>query len=190
MKLFRITKLFIYIINLAAFVWSAHSFVHNYIHPLDTKDNLIVLVGFGGLNTSFIVIGSFLHYFISLVHSLSITLLLTISITSYVENTKEFQHNNLDSVWYNFNYNTTINFITLIFYIILGIHSLNRINEKNNYNYVTLDNNEEITDDEVFINSEINITSNQEKTNKNKKCNIVLEDDSENTHHKLKFCNL
>ena len=109
------------------------------INNKNKQDNLIILVAFGGLNTSFIIMGGFLHYLISLAHSLSTTFLLIISITSYIEDSKEFYQDNLISVWYNYNYNTAINFITLIFYMAYGIHSLN-IKYKNDNNYLKLDN--------------------------------------------------
>lgn len=197
MKLLSIIKIFIYIINLTALIWSAHSFIHNYmesrenmdsINNKNEQDNLIILVGFGGLNTSFIIMGGFLHYLISLAHSLSITFLLTISITSYVEHSKDFYKDNLISVWYNYNYNTAINFITLIFYICLGIYSLNVKNNKNNYNYVKLDNGQDTyEDDEVFINSEVNIMKEKDKNKKKRKYNVVLEDDNSSNNIKIKY---
>lgn len=204
----NVVKVLLYLLNLASLFWSAHSFIHNYIHPIDNCGNLVVLIGFGGLNTSFIIIGSFLHWVIQIIHSLAITFLLTITFTTYIQNSRECLESNLTSVWYNFNYNTTTNIIVLLYYIVLGIYSLNNSNK---IKYSSLDNidsklenrvknqkkNDNLyEDDEVFINSEINIAI-QKENNDNitrNQYNLVLGSDEEidenKKKQKLRFCNL
>lgn len=205
----NVVKILLYLLNLGSFFWSAHSFIHNYIHPIDSCGNMIVLIGFGGLNTGFIIIGAFLHWFIQLIHSLGITFLLTISITTYIENSRNCLESNLSSVWYNFNYNTAVNIIVILYYIIFGIYSIGKIS-KSKYN--SLDNfdikvknkmeqNEKkndnlYEDDEVFINSEINIAIQKQNNNnvKGKEYNLVLDSDDEieknKKKHQLRYCNL
>lgn len=200
----NVVKVFLYLLNLVSLFWSAHSFISNYINPSDSCGNMIVLIGFGGLNTSFIIIGAFLHWIIQMIHSLAITFLLTITITTYVQNSRHCLESNLTPVWYNFNYNTSLNIIVLLYYIVLGIYSLNRSNK---IRYSALDNNVSIEenrkkndnlyeDDEVFINSEINIVS-QNKVQDNleeNKYNLVIKNDNSvedrRKNQKLRFCNL
>ena len=195
----NVVKVLLYLLNLASLFWSAHSFIHNYIQPIETCGNLVVLIGFGGLNTSFIIIGSFLHWVIQLIHSLGITFLLTISITTYVENSSDCLESNLNSVWYNFNFNTAINSIVLLYYIIIGIHSLNKSNE---IRYTSLEDSDSkvedklkdkqentnlYEDDEVFINSEVNIivqSKNDEENQEYKKENDYKK------KQRLRMCNL
>ena len=156
----NVVKILLYLLNLSSLLWSAHSFIHNYIHPVDSCGNLIILIGFGGLNTSFIIIGAFLHWVIQLIHSLGITFLLTISITTYVENSRNCLESNLNGVWYNFNFNTATNSVVLLYYIILGIYSLNQRNE---IRYTSLDDSNSKVEDKI--------------KNKKQDCNLYEDDE-------------
>ena len=195
----NVVKVLLYLLNLSSLLWSAHSFIHNYIYPEDSCGNLIILIGFGGLNTSFIIIGVFLHWIIQLIHSLGITFLLTISITTYFENSRDCLESNLNGVWYNFNFNTATNIIVLLYYIILGIYSLNKSNEikytslEENINTKIENKNKDnnlYDDDEVFINSEVNIivqSKNNDLQEENYKDGI---DNMNLKRQNLKYCNL
>lgn len=198
----NVVKILLYLLNLSSLLWSAHSFIHNYIHPIDSCGNLIILIGFGGLNTSFIIIGAFLHWVIQLIHSLGITFLLTISITTYVENSRNCLESNLNGVWYNFNFNTATNSIVLLYYIILGIYSLNQRNE---IRYTSLeDSNSKVEDkiknknhdsnsyedDEVFTNSEINIIVPGNNNNSNEQNDKSDKETGYKRKQQMRICNL